>query len=39
MYWSGESEYYINNDCVRLKDIVDLFLDFGLGKEVYSIIL
>ncbi|MDI1794711.1 AAA family ATPase, partial [Staphylococcus aureus] len=33
LYRSGESEYYINNDRARLKDIADLFLDSGLGKE------
>lgn len=35
---SGESEYYINRRSVRLKDITDLFLDTGLGREGYSII-
>lgn len=38
VYRSGESEYYINQQPCRLKDIVDLFLDSGLGKEAYSII-
>lgn len=38
LYRSGESEYYLNNDRARLKDIADLFLDSGLGKEAYSII-
>ena len=33
-----ESEYYLNNDRARLKDIIDLFLDSGLGKEAFSII-
>ncbi len=33
LYRSGESEYYINNDRARLKDIADLFLDSGLGKK------
>lgn len=33
LYRSGESEYYINNDRARLKDIADLFLDSGLGKR------
>lgn len=32
------SEYYLNNDRARLKDIIDLFLDSGLGKEAFSII-
>ncbi|MCD8843233.1 chromosome segregation protein SMC [Staphylococcus gallinarum] len=38
LYRSGESEYYLNNDRARLKDITDLFLDSGLGKEAFSII-
>jgi chromosome segregation protein len=38
MYRSGESEYYINNGNCRLKDILDLFRDTGIGKEGYSII-
>lgn len=38
MYRSGESEYSINNTNCRLKDIVDLFRDTGIGKEGYSII-
>ena len=37
-YRSGESEYYINRQSVRLKDVTELFLDTGLGKEGYSII-
>lgn len=32
------SEYYINDEQVRLKDIVDMFLDTGLGKNAYSVI-
>ena len=35
---SGEAEYLINRKNVRLKDIVDLFLDTGLGKDSLSII-
>jgi len=35
---SGENEYFINKSQSRLKDIIDLFLDTGLGKEGYSII-
>lgn len=35
---SGESEYYINRTPCRLKDIVELFVDTGIGKEGYSII-
>ena len=37
-YRSGESEYYINRNQVRLKDIQDLLRDTGLGKDGYSII-
>jgi chromosome segregation protein len=35
---SGESEYYINKQACRLKDITELFMDTGIGKEAYSII-
>ncbi len=35
-YASGESEYYINRQSVRLKDINELFMDTGLGREGYS---
>ncbi|TDM07129.1 chromosome segregation protein SMC [Macrococcus lamae] len=38
LYRSGESEYFLNKNKVRLKDITDLFLDTGLGKEAFSII-
>jgi chromosome segregation protein len=38
LYRSGESEYYINNTKCRLKDIRELFMDTGIGKEGYSII-
>lgn len=38
LYRSGESEYYLNNDRARLKDIIEIFLDSGLGKEAFSII-
>ena len=37
-YRSGESEYYINRRSCRLRDIHELFMDTGLGKEGYSII-
>ena len=37
-YRSGESEYYINRDAVRLKDLSELFMDTGLGREGYAII-
>ena len=38
VYRSGESEYYLNRSACRLKDVVDLFRDTGVGKEGYSII-
>ncbi len=38
VYSSGENEYLLNNSRVRLKDITDLFLDSGAGKEAFSII-
>ena len=38
IYRSGESEYLINNTKCRLKDIQELFMDTGIGKEGYSII-
>ena len=38
IYRSGESEYLINNSTCRLKDIVNLFMDTGIGKEGYSLI-
>ncbi|MFC0188925.1 chromosome segregation protein SMC [Fictibacillus aquaticus] len=38
VYRSGDSEYLINKQPCRLKDIVDLFMDSGLGREAYSII-
>ncbi|WP_455582994.1 chromosome segregation protein SMC [Dysosmobacter sp.] len=37
-YRSGESEYYINRQSVRLRDVAELFMDTGMGKEGYSII-
>ncbi|MEG1239850.1 MAG: chromosome segregation protein SMC [Oscillospiraceae bacterium] len=37
-YRSGESEYFINRRAARLKDINELFMDTGLGREGYSII-
>jgi chromosome segregation protein len=37
-YRSGESEYFINKQLVRLKDVNELFMDTGLGREGYSII-
>lgn len=38
LFRSGESEYLINKSQVRLKDVLDLFYDTGLGKEAYSVI-
>ena len=37
-YRSGESEYYLNKKHCRLKDIHELFMDTGLGRDGYSII-
>ena len=37
-YRSGESEYYINRQSVRLKDVTELFMDTGMGREGYSIV-
>ena len=38
VYRSGESEYYINKNRCRLKDITELFYDTGVGKDGYSIV-
>ncbi len=38
LYRSGDSEYFINNEKSKLKDITELFLDSGLGKNAYNII-
>jgi len=38
MFRSGESEYYINKSPCRLKDVRELFMDTGIGKDGYSII-
>lgn len=38
VFRSGDSEYLINGHACRLKDIIDLFMDSGLGKESFSII-
>ena len=37
-YRSGESEFFINRKAVRLKDIHELFMDTGLGRDGYSVI-
>lgn len=38
LYRNGDSEYMINGAPSRLKDIVELFMDTGLGRDGYSII-
>ena len=38
IYRSGESQYLINNSPCRLKDVVELFLDTGVGKGAYSFV-
>ncbi len=38
LYRSGESEYLMNNNVVRLRDIHELFMDTGIGREGYSMI-
>ncbi|PGM54786.1 chromosome segregation protein SMC [Bacillus sp. AFS053548] len=38
VYRSGDSDFYINKQSCRLKDIVDLFMDSGLGRDAFSII-
>lgn len=38
MYRTGESEYYINNQRDKLKNLINLFRDTGIGKDGYSII-
>ena len=38
IYRTGEGEYYINGSKCRAKDILELFMDTGIGKEGYSII-
>ncbi len=37
-YRSGDSEYYINRNPVRLRDIYELFMNTGIGRDGYSII-
>lgn len=37
-YRSGESEYTINGQSVRLKDVYELLLDTGLGRDGYAIV-
>ncbi len=38
VFRSGDSEYMLNGSACRLKDVIDLFRDTGLGREGYSII-
>ncbi len=38
LYRSGESEYLVNQQASRLKDIRDMFLDTGVGVDAYSVI-
>jgi len=38
LFRSGESEYLINKVPCRLKDIIDLFMDTGVGAHIYSVI-
>ncbi len=38
LYRDGTSEYTINNQTARLKDVRDLFLDTGIGVDAYSVI-
>ncbi len=38
IYKTGENEYFINGEKCRLKDITDLFMDSGIGKESFNII-
>ena len=38
IYRSGENEYYLNGEKCRLKDITNLLLDSGMGKESFNII-
>jgi len=38
VYRNGESEYFMNKNSCRLKDIYDLFIDTGMGSDSYSVI-
>lgn len=37
-YRSGESDYVLNGETVRLKDVYEMFMDTGLGKDGYSLV-
>lgn len=38
LHRSGQSEYFVNQSIVRRRDVVDLFLDTGIGNNLYSFI-
>lgn len=38
LYKTGDNEYFLNGEKCRLKDIVDLFLDSGMGRDSFNII-
>ena len=38
LFRNGDSEFYLNNQSCRLRDIQELFMDSGLGRESFSII-
>ena len=38
VYRTGENEYYLNGGKCRLKDITDLFIDSGIGKDAFNIV-
>ena len=38
LYRNGDNEYFIDNKKARLKDVTNMYLDFGINKESYSII-
>ena len=35
---SGDSDFYINKQSCRLKDIIDLFMDSGMGREAFQLL-
>ena len=37
-YRTGESEYYVNRESVRLRDVLSLLMDTGMGRDGYSVI-
>lgn len=38
LYRNGESQYFLNKTQCRLRDIIDLFMDTGMGADAYSVI-